>query len=61
MEKALKITSVGNEEREKKFWLKKSYQERINAVEILRSQFIEFKNADERLQRVCKIINRLQS
>ncbi len=58
MDKVVNITSIDKEEKESNFWLKKSYQERINAIENLRTQLIEFKNVDKRLQRVCKIINR---
>ena len=59
MKKVVTITSVGKEEKERKFWLNKSFQARIDAIENLRLQLIEFKNADKRLQRVCKVTNRL--
>ena len=40
------------------YWLSKSHNERIEAVEILRKQFVE---STTRLQRTIRIIQRAQS
>ena len=43
------------------YWQGKSDLDRLNALEMLRTQYINFLNdVEPRLQRVCKIINRLQ-
>ena len=40
------------------FWQTRSYKDRLEAIELLRSQYIKFdKNVQPRLQRVCRVIN----
>ncbi len=48
-----KMTKNDEQSENLKFWLSKSPQERIEAVEILRRQYAE---CSERLQRVVRII-----
>jgi len=38
--------------------MSKTPQERIDAIEFLRTHYIKYTNAEPRLQRVCTIINR---
>ncbi len=58
MDKTIKISKLHQSKSDYNFWLTKSYIERIEAIEFLRYQFIEFKNVHNRLQRVCRIINK---
>ena len=62
MEKILKIVSLKDKNSDRSFWLLKSPLERLEAIEFLRNQFIEFtgKNVQPRLQRVYTIINKKQ-
>ena len=40
------------------FWQTRSYKDRLEAIELLRSQYIKFdKNVQPSLQRVCRVIN----
>lgn len=52
-----KKLSTSSENEDLKYWLSKSPQERIEAVEILRKQY---NGNTERLQRVIRIIQRPQ-
>jgi hypothetical protein len=58
MEKNIKITKLHQTESDINYWLTKSFEERIEAIEFLREQFIVFKNVSKRLQRVCRVINK---
>lgn len=59
MEKVLKITSLKDPENDYAFWLTKSEKERIEAIEFLRSNYIQFKqDVQPRLQRVCNVITK---
>ena len=61
MEKVLKITSVKEKQSDYSYWIAKSPQERLSAIEFLRQQFINYKNDPQPgLQRVCKVINQKQ-
>ncbi len=55
MHKKLKIVSSHSQQSDLDFWLTKTYIERLEAVEFLRKQFLNFKNINEGLQRVCTI------
>ncbi len=58
MEKVVKVLSLKDKQSDFAFWKTKSDAERIEAIEILRAQYIKFmKDAEPRLQRVCRIIN----
>lgn len=62
MEKVLKILSIEDEQSDYSFWMNKSYQERLDAVESMRLQYLYFnkgiekQNVQPRLQRVLKVI-----
>lgn len=59
MEKVLKITSVKEKQSDYSYWITKSPQERLAAIEFLRQQFINHKNDSKPgLQRICKVTNR---
>lgn len=62
MEKVLHIFSNKDKNSEKEYWIKywhsKSSDERMNALENLRNQYIEMTNAPRRLQRVINIIRK---
>jgi hypothetical protein len=58
MEKVIKKTTTKEQQSDLKYWLTKTPQERLDALEFLRQQYINFnKNVQPRLQRVCKVIN----
>jgi hypothetical protein len=61
MEKVLRITTLKAKESDFLFWQSKTEKERLEAVELLRQQYIKFtKDAQPRLQRVCRIITQTQ-
>ena len=61
MEKALKILHLKDTNTEFKFWSSKTEVERIEAIETLRQQYINYrKDVHSRLQRVYRIINQKQ-
>lgn len=58
MEKVVKIVHLKDKQTDYNFWKTKDYSERLEAIEILRAQYIKFKkDVQPRLQRVCRIIN----
>jgi hypothetical protein len=58
MDKVVKIVSLNDKQSDYSFWLTKKISERLQAIEILRLQYINFnKNVQPRLQRVCRVIN----
>lgn len=60
MHKKLKISSTRSQSTDLDFWLTKTVSERLNAIELLRKQYIDYSNADKRLQRVCRITHKIQ-
>lgn len=57
MEKVVKIINLKEKQSDFSYWQTKSPQERLEAIEMLRSQFMKFKkDVQPRLQRVCRII-----
>jgi hypothetical protein len=58
MQRKLKISTLHDQGTDLDYWLTKSVSERLNAIEFLRNQYIEYTNADKRLQRVCRITQR---
>ena len=59
MEKVLKIVSLKDKSNDFEYWSSKSPIERLNALELLRNQYIKFKkDVQPGLQIVCTIINR---
>lgn len=62
MEKILKIVNLKDKETDFSFWKTQSEVARLNAVEVLRQQYINFKkDVQPGLQRVYRIINKTQS
>ena len=61
MEKHLQIKSIKDSDNDLEYWKSRSEQERINAVEILRSQYFQFQNnisvkdVKQGLQRVYRV------
>jgi hypothetical protein len=61
MEKALKITTNKDNKADILFWKEKSFAERLDAIEFLRTQYFSLnKNVQQRFQRVCRITNKAQ-
>ena len=61
MEKSLKIVQLKDQSTDFLYWTSKSEIERLQAVETLRQQYINYKNdVQSRLQRVYGIINQKQ-
>jgi len=61
MEKSLKIVQLKDKSTDFLYWSSKSEIERLSAMEILRKQYINYKqDAQSRLQRVYRIINKKQ-
>ncbi len=57
LDKTLKITSLKEKNSDFTYWSTKSFQERIDALELLREQYIKFnKDAKQGFQRVCRIV-----
>lgn len=57
MDKAVKIINLKTRQSDFSYWKTKTPQERLDAIEMLRLQYMKFnKNVQPRLQRVCKII-----
>lgn len=57
MEKVVRIIGLKDKISDYKYWQSRPISERLEAIEMLRSQFIQFnKNAQPRLQRVCRVI-----
>jgi hypothetical protein len=58
MEKVIRKTTTKEKQSDLEYWLTKTPQERLNALEFLRQQYVNFnKNVQPRLQRVCTVIN----
>ena len=61
MEKVLKITSLKDRNTDYSYWITKSPQERLSAVELLRQNYYSLnKNVQQRFQRVCRVIDKKQ-
>ncbi len=58
MEKIITIKKIEDVDRDLTFWLKKNYQERLNALEELREEYNNWRYTDveQRFQRVYKVI-----
>ena len=59
MERTVRIVGLREKQSDLKYWLSKSPQERLAAVETLRKQYVRFKHIRPGLQRVCRVINRV--
>ena len=61
MDKVLKIVQLKDKNTDFTFWQTQSEIQRLEAIEILRQQYINFKkDVQPRLQRVYRIINKTQ-
>ena len=57
MEKVISVIKKSDDRNDFKFWQNKSYQERIDAVETLRLQYIQMKkNVQQGFQRVYTVV-----
>lgn len=57
MEKILRIVSLHEQSSDYAYWALKPVSERIDTIEILRDQYIKFKeDAKSGLQRVCRVV-----
>jgi hypothetical protein len=57
MEKVLRIVSLKNQPSDNEYWISRPITERLDAIEILRKQYLGFKkDVEPRLQRVCRVI-----
>lgn len=59
MDKVLKIVKLKDNNTDFEFWKTQSYQKRLETIEILRQQYINYKkNVQPGFQRVYRIINK---
>ena len=57
MEKVVNILSLKERQTDFNYWQTKNFKDRLEAIELLRLQFIKYKkDVQPRLQRVCRII-----
>jgi hypothetical protein len=56
MEKTVRIVKLGEEPSDLSYWLSKSPQERLAALETLRQQYVRLKRIEPGIQRVCRIV-----
>lgn len=62
MQKSVKIVGLKDKGTDYQFWLTQSIRQRLEAIELLRQQYIKFtQNAQSGLQRVCRIVDKTQS
>lgn len=63
MDKVIRIVRLKEQQSDFAYWQTKSPQERLAAIELLRKQYIRFttKDAEPRLQRVCRVVKQAQS
>lgn len=58
MEKSLKITHLKDHKTDFSYWQTKTEQERLEAIELLRQQYIKYiQNVQQGFQRVCRVID----
>jgi|APIni6443716594_1056825.scaffolds.fasta_scaffold4491883_1 hypothetical protein len=57
MERVVRVINMKDDHGDRGFWLTKTPAERIDAIEILREQYVRFKgDVQQGLQRVCRVI-----
>ena len=62
MEKSIKIIGLKEKQSDYSFWISKTDEERLSAIELLRQQYINYtQNVQQGFQRVCRVINQKQS
>ena len=58
MDKVLKISTLKDKHTDFVYWKSRSVIERLNAIELLRTQYIKLrKDVEPRFQKVCRVIN----
>lgn len=57
MEKVITITDKQSSDNNRDYWMSKTPQERLEAIEFLRQQYMEYTNAPQRMQKVLTITN----
>ncbi|HET8865056.1 MAG TPA: hypothetical protein VFM80_05100 [Gracilimonas sp.] len=60
MEQSIKITTKQEQESDRKYWMSRSPEERLAALETLRQQYVRLKGLPTRLQRVCRVVKKEQ-
>jgi len=61
MKKSIKMTTDKDNKADIVFWKGKSFSERLEAIELLRSQYFSLsKNASPTFQRVCRIVSKAE-
>ena len=60
MEKVIKITEKESAGNDKEFWAGKSHIERLEALESLRQQYLEYTNAPQTIEKVYRIVSMKQ-
>jgi hypothetical protein len=58
MERTVRITTKHETGADKAFWRTRTPEERLEALEFLRAQYMAYIHAEQRLQRVCRIVER---
>lgn len=61
IEKVVNIYKLGEEPKDRDYWLTKSREERLEALEFLRQQVYTEDDIKQGLQRVVRVIKRSQS
>lgn len=56
MEEVVKIIHQDEQQSDLLYWLSKTPQERLAALEILRNQYVRLEDIQPGLQRVCRIV-----
>lgn len=57
MEKVVRIINMKDDKGDREYWITKTPAERIDAIEVLREQYMRFKgNVQQGFQRVCRVI-----
>ena len=61
MDKSLRIVQLKDKDTDFLYWMSKSEMERLQAIETLRHQYINYqKDVQSGFQRVCRVINQKQ-
>ena len=62
VEKVVTIIGLKQKQSDFQYWQTKDSKTRLEAIELLRNQYIKFKkDVQPRLQRVCRVINKTSS
>lgn len=57
MEKVVRIVPLKNQPSDYHYWLTRSVSDRLDAIELLRRQYLEMAHdVEPRLQRVCRVV-----